>query len=44
MALACQRPLRGPHRSTEVIDRESHATGFAPSWFSFLRACYSAKG
>jgi predicted alpha/beta superfamily hydrolase len=41
---AGQTPLKGLAFSSRVIEYESHASGFVPSWFSFLRTCYSAKG
>lgn len=40
---ARQQPLPGLSFSTHIIPHESHATGHAPSWYSFLRTCYSAK-
>jgi predicted alpha/beta superfamily hydrolase len=42
LVLAGQRPLRGLAFSSHVIPYESHATGGAASWFSFLRTCYPA--
>jgi predicted alpha/beta superfamily hydrolase len=44
MALAGQSPLKGLAYSTRIIEHESHASGFVPSWFSFPRTCYSAAG
>jgi predicted alpha/beta superfamily hydrolase len=35
-------PLPGLDFTSRIIPSESHATGVAPAWFSFLRACYSA--
>jgi predicted alpha/beta superfamily hydrolase len=43
MTLAGQTPLKGLEFSSRVIENESHASGFVPSWFSFLRTCYSAR-
>lgn len=40
---AGKQPLSGLAFSSKVIPEESHATGLAPSWFSFLRSCYSAS-
>ena len=37
-----RRPVKGRTVTKEVIPLESHGTGVAPSWFSFLRACYSS--
>ncbi len=34
-------PLKGLTFTSAVIPTESHLTGATPSWFSFLRACYS---
>lgn len=42
IALAGQSPLAGLAFSSRIVQHESHATGFAVSWFSFLRTCYSA--
>jgi len=42
MTLAGLRPLKGLAFSSRIIDGESHASGFVPSWFSYLRACYGA--
>lgn len=44
IALAGQRPLKGLGFSSRIIEHESHASGFGPAWFSFLRTCYSAVG
>lgn len=41
--LAATTPLPGLAFSSHIVDLESHASGLAPSWFSFLRACYSAS-
>jgi predicted alpha/beta superfamily hydrolase len=41
--LASQQPLPGLAFSSRIVAYESHASGFAPSWFSFLRTCYSAR-
>jgi hypothetical protein len=43
MTLAGLRPLEGLAFSSRIIDYESHASGFVPSWFSYLRACYGAS-
>jgi predicted alpha/beta superfamily hydrolase len=43
LALADQRPLKGLGFSSRIIEHESHASGFVPSWFSFLRACYAVR-
>ena len=43
IALANQQPLPGLAFSSRIVGFESHASGFAPSWFSFLRTCYSAS-
>ncbi len=43
VTLAGQTPLPGLDFSSRIIAEESHATGFGPSWFSFLRTCYSAR-
>lgn len=40
---AQQTPLTGLAFSTKIIPEESHATGLAASWFSFLRTCYAAS-
>ena len=40
MTLAGLRPLKGLAFSSRIIDGKSHASGFVPSWFSYLRACY----
>jgi uncharacterized protein len=36
-------PLKGLTFTTHIVPYESHFTGDANSWFSFLRACYSAR-
>lgn len=41
LARTYQRPLPGLRVSTEIIPLETHLSGGVPSWFSFLRACYS---
>jgi len=43
LQLLRQQPLRGLEFSSQIIEQESHATGFMPSWFSFLRTCYAAE-
>ncbi|MEB3247823.1 MAG: alpha/beta hydrolase-fold protein [Merismopediaceae bacterium] len=43
LQLLRQSPLRGLAFSSQIIEQESHATGFMPSWFSFLRTCYAAS-
>jgi len=43
LKLLHQSPLRGLEFSSQIIAQESHATGFMPSWFSFLRTCYAAE-
>lgn len=43
LALMSQRPLRGLKFSSQIIEHESHTTGFVPSWFSFLRTCYAVE-
>lgn len=43
IVLAGQSPLKGLSFTSRIIDYESHMTGYAPSWFSFLRECYSAR-
>ncbi|MEO8450649.1 MAG: alpha/beta hydrolase-fold protein [Gemmatimonadota bacterium] len=43
MTLAGQKPLKGLAFTSHIIEHESHATGFVPAWFSFLRAGYSAR-
>jgi predicted alpha/beta superfamily hydrolase len=35
-----QRPLRGLKHSSHVMAHESHATGSAASYYSYLRACW----
>lgn len=40
MSLAQQTPLRGLSFSAKIVADESHATGWCPSWFSFLRTCF----
>lgn len=42
LQLLRQSPLRGLEFSSQIIEKESHSTGFIPSWFSFLRTCYAA--
>lgn len=42
MHRAEQSPLKGLTFSAKIVPEESHATGLAASWFSFLRACYAA--
>jgi len=37
------RPLKGLKFSSHIIANESHWSGIVPCWFSFLRACYSAR-
>jgi predicted alpha/beta superfamily hydrolase len=34
-------PLPGLDFSARILTGETHSTGWAPSWFSYLRACYS---
>ncbi len=36
------QPLKGLQFSSRIIAHESHASGFVPAWFSFLRTCYRA--
>jgi predicted alpha/beta superfamily hydrolase len=36
-------PLKGLKFSSAIIPNESHLTGAPSNWFSFLRACYSAR-
>ncbi|TWS19380.1 alpha/beta hydrolase [Tsukamurella asaccharolytica] len=43
MRLAQQTPLRGLAFSAKIIADESHATGWAASWFSFLRTCFPGQ-
>ncbi len=43
MSRAEQTPLQGLAFSAKIIPEESHATGLAASWFSFLRTCYAAS-
>lgn len=43
MSRAAQTPLKGLAFSTKIVPEESHATGLAASWFSFLRTCYAAS-
>ena len=43
MALAGQQPIKGLAFSARIVGHESHASGFAPSWFSYLRTCYPAQ-
>lgn len=38
-----QTPLNGLAFSAKIVPEESHATGLAASWFSFLRTCYAAS-
>lgn len=40
MALAGQKPLPGLDFSCRIIEHETHASGFAPSWHGFLRTLY----
>ena len=42
MILAGQKPLKGLTFTTHIQAHDSHASGYASSWFSFLRACYAA--
>jgi predicted alpha/beta superfamily hydrolase len=42
MTLAGTQPLEGLRFSSYIQAHDSHASGFAASWFSFLRMCYSA--
>lgn len=41
LAQTSQHPLPGLKVSSEIIPLETHLTGAAPAWFSFVRACYS---
>lgn len=43
LSLAQRLPLSGLSFSSHVIPHESHHTGLAASWFSFLRACYAPE-
>jgi predicted alpha/beta superfamily hydrolase len=43
ITLAGTQPLRGLSFSSRVIPEESHITGSAPSFSSFLRTAYSAR-
>lgn len=36
-------PLKGLRLTTHAVPYESHMTGGPSNWFSFLRACYSAR-
>lgn len=40
LAQTSQHPLTGLNVSSEIIPLETHLTGAAPAWFSFVRACY----
>jgi uncharacterized protein len=39
-----QAPIDGFDFSARIIDHESHASCWSPSWFSFLRSQYGANG
>lgn len=41
LAQTSLHPLAGLKVSSEIIPLETHLTGAAPAWFSFVRACYS---
>lgn len=41
IVMAGQTPLPGLAFSSRIVQYESHATGYAVSWFSFLRTCYT---
>jgi hypothetical protein len=43
ITLAGTQPLRGLSFSSRVIPEESHITGGAPSFSSFLRTAYGAR-
>jgi predicted alpha/beta superfamily hydrolase len=42
MARLGERPLRGLTWSSRIVPEESHATGSAISYYSYLRACWAA--
>jgi predicted alpha/beta superfamily hydrolase len=39
-----RNPVKGMQVTSALTPLESHATGDAAAWFSFLRTCYSASG
>ncbi|WP_165191441.1 alpha/beta hydrolase [Caulobacter soli] len=44
IAMASQAPLRGLAISSRIMPEESHVSGQAASWYSYLRTFYSARG
>jgi len=43
LAQTSLHPLPGLKVSSEMIPLETHLTGAAPAWFSFVRACYGSS-
>jgi predicted alpha/beta superfamily hydrolase len=43
LALAGAKPLKGLTLTSRIIEFESHATGSAPAWSDYLRACFPAE-